>query len=156
MNGHTESLPTPHGSYWDASASEHKLAVATTVGEALIVEGLPLRVSARNNLCHGPIVGLRFVYGRQAVAYACRDGAIGLWNIQYNTTSARTQLEGHADLITVSAAGDYIVAAGGNGTLAVIDLNTDLITAYKGHGFRLTSITAPTREHPVLISADVH
>jgi WD40 repeat protein len=67
----------------------------------------------------------------------------------------RAQLEGHADMIITSSAGDYIIAAGGNGTVTVLDLHTDLIASYKGHGFRLTSLTSPTTEHPFLISADV-
>ena len=39
--------------------------------------------------------------------------------------------------------------------MAVLDLTTGLVASYKGHGFRLTSITPPRSEHPVVISADV-
>jgi len=153
-NGSSEPFAVPDGSYWNANASEHKLAIATTRGQALILEGSPLHITAQYNLCHGPIVGLRFIHGQPSVAYACREGAIGIWDLQQGTAVHRAQLDGHADLITVSTEGDYIVAAGGNGTVMVLDLYTNLAASYKGHGFRLTSITPPRREHPFLISAD--
>jgi len=154
-NGDLERFPLPEISCWNASASEHKLAVATTNGQAFIVEGFPSHVAARADLCHGPIAVLQFIPGRRSIAYGCREGAMGIWDLQQGTVSSRAQLEGHADLIAASPAGDYIVAAGNNGIVTVLDLDTDLVSSYKGHGFRLTSITPPTQEHPFLISADV-
>jgi hypothetical protein len=142
-------------SRWAVRASEHELALATARGQAVVLESFPLRVAARAELCPGPITSLDFVPGRRSIAYACREGTIGLWELQRGTVMPRAQLEGHADLISASPAGDYIVAAGGNGTVVVLDLDTDLVTFYKGHGFRLTSITPPTPEHPFVISGDV-
>jgi WD40 repeat protein len=55
----------------------------------------------------------------------------------------------------VSKDGDYLVAAGGNGTITVIDLQTSLVTSYKGHRARLTAMATPTREYPFFLSADV-
>jgi WD40 repeat protein len=154
-DGQSEVLPLPGIACWTSGASEHKLALATTTGQAFIIESSPLHVTAQADLCHGPVAGLRFIPKRRDVAYACRAGAVGIWDLQRGTVSPRVQLEGHADLIAASPTGDYIVAAGGNGTVMVLDLYTDLIASYKGHGFRLTSITPPTPEHPFLISADV-
>jgi WD40 repeat protein len=140
---------------WAVGASEHELALATADGQAVVLESFPLRVAARAKLCPGPISSLDFVPGRRSIAYACRDGTIGLWELQRGTVTPRAQVEGHADLIRTSPAGDYIVATGGNGTVIVLDLDTDLVTFYKGHGFRLTSITPPTPEYPFVISGDV-
>jgi WD40 repeat protein len=55
----------------------------------------------------------------------------------------------------VDVSGEYIVAAGGNGTVTLFDLNTDLATSYKGHESRVTAITLPTPEYPFVLSADV-
>lgn len=153
-NGDSEKFSLPELSQWAASASEHKLALATTRGQAVILESFPLHVAARAELCHGPIAGLAFVPGRQSIAYACREGAIGIWDLRRGEVSPRAQLEGNVNLITTSPTGDYIIAAGGNGTITVLDLYTDLIASYKGHGFRPTSLTPPTPEHPFLISGD--
>ncbi|HEX7842740.1 MAG TPA: WD40 repeat domain-containing serine/threonine-protein kinase [Kofleriaceae bacterium] len=155
MNRDEERFSLPELSGWVVKASEHELALATARGQAVVLDSFPLRVAARATLCPGPITSLDFVPGRRSIAYACRDGTIGLWELQRGTVRPRAQLEGHADLISASPAGDYIVAAGGNGTVIVLDLETDLVTFYKGHGFRLTSITPPTPEHPFVISGDV-
>jgi WD40 repeat protein len=154
-NGASERYSLPDISRWAPSTSEHQLAVATTNGEVVILGSFPARVVARTTLCHGPTTGLRFIPGRRSFAYACKDGEIGIWDVQGGTARPRTRLEGHADLITTSAAGDYLIAAGGNGIVTVLDLQTDLIASYRGHGFRLTSLTPPTPEQPFVISGDV-
>jgi len=155
MNGDSQPFSVPDSLHWDASASDHQLALATTRGQAFILESFPLKVAAaRNELCHGSVVGIRFIPGQRSVAYGCREGTVGIWDLQRGVVSPRVQLEGHADRITVSPTGDYIIAAGGNGAVTVIDLQTNLVASYKGHGFRLTSITPPTPERPFLISAD--
>jgi WD40 repeat protein len=152
MNGDSEVFPVPGISHW--GAGEGKLALATARGQALVLESFPARVAVRATLCQGPIADLRFISGR-GIAYACRAGAIGIWDLHRGTITPRAQLEGHADRIAASATGDYIVAAGGNGTVIVLDLDTDLIASYRGHGLLVTSITPPTPDHPFLISADV-
>ena len=156
LNGDSEPFSVPDSLNWDTRASEHKLALATTTGLAVILEAFPAHVSARADLCHGPIVGIQFIPGRQSIAYACREGAAGIWDLERGTVTPRTQIEGHADLLAVSSTGDYIIVAGGNGTVTVLDLVTDLIASYKGHGSRLTSVTPSSPEHPFLISADAH
>jgi WD40 repeat protein len=155
MNGDSEQFAPADVSRWNTSASEHQVAFATPGGQTLIVEAFPAHIVARADLCRGAISNLRFIPGRRSIAYACREGTVGIWDPQEATARPRAQLEGHADFITVSPAGEYIVAAGGNGTVTVIDLVTDLIASYKGHGFRLMSITPPSAEHPFVISADV-
>ena len=152
MNGDAEVFPLPGIAGW--RAGEGKLALATARGQALVLDSFPARVTARADLCRGPIADQRFISGR-GIAYACREGAVGIWDLQRGTVTPRAQLEGHADLIAASPDGDYIVAAGGNGTVIVLDLYTDLIASYRGHGLRVTSITPPTPEHPFLISVDV-
>jgi hypothetical protein len=156
LTGEARSFAAPDGSYWDTSASDHQLVFATTTGQASILDGAPIRVAARADLCHGPVVGLRFIPGRHWVAYACREGALGIWDPQTGAITPRAQLDGHADLVTTSQAGDCVVAADGNGTITMLDLATDLISSYKGHGFRLSALTPPTSEYRYLVSADMH
>jgi WD40 repeat protein len=155
MNGQTQTLLVPDGSLWDASAADHRMVLATTRGEGLLVEFSPVRVTNRANLCHDAVSGLKFLPGQRTVAYSCKEGTVGTWDLQTGMISPLAHLEGHADMVAVSKAGDYLVAAGGNGTLTVIDLYTNLVTSYKGHRSRLTSISPPTREFPFFLSADV-
>ena len=139
---------------WAIDPGRGEVALATSGGQALIVDG-SLQVTARVELCHGPAAGVQFIPGRRRVAYACRDGAIGTWDLARNAVTSRARLEGHADQIATSADGDYVIAAGGNGTVTVLDLTTDLIATYLGHGFRLTTLTPPGPGQPFLISGDV-
>jgi eukaryotic-like serine/threonine-protein kinase len=153
-SGESEQFPLADISRLTTSASEHQVAIATRDGQAIVLEAFPARIVARRSLCHGSIAGLRFIPGQRSIAYACKEGALGTWDPSRDTTRLRAQLEGHADFITTSPTGEYILA-GGNGTVTVIDLSTELIASYMGHGFRLLSITPPSAEHSFVISADV-
>jgi WD40 repeat protein len=154
LSGESEPFAYSDPSFWDASASDHQLVIGTTTGQAVVLSGFPLRVVARSEPCHGLIIGLQFIPGRHSVAYACRDGAIGIWDVQRGAVDRRMQLEGNADLVTTSADGDYVIASSGTGAISVLDLATDIIASYKGHKVRLTRLTPPTAEYPFLISAD--
>ncbi len=155
MSGASERYALPGFSRWAPSTTEHRMALATTQGEAVILESFPTRVVARTTLCHGPTAELQFIPGRRSIAYACSDGALGTWDIQHDTVRPRAQLEGHADFIAAGTTGDYVIAAGGNGIVTVLDLETDLIASYRGHGVRLTCLMSPTPEQPFIISGDV-
>jgi WD40 repeat protein len=153
-SGDSEQFPLDNISRWTTSASEHQVAIATSDGQAIVIEAFPARIVTRLSLCDGSIAGLRFIPGQRSIAYACKEGAVGIWDLSRGTARLRAQLGGRADFITMSPTGEYIVV-GGNRTVTVIDLNTGLIASYVGHGFRLLSITPPSSEHPFVISADV-
>jgi WD40 repeat protein len=153
--GESERFELAGISRWAASASDHELALGLRGGGAVVVDSFPSQIVARTDLCPGPITNLQYIPGRRSIAYACREGTVGIWDVQQNIVRRRGRLEGHAEFVTVSPAGDYVVAAGGNGTVTVIDLVTDLISSYRGHGVRLASLTPPSPQHPFVISADV-
>jgi WD40 repeat protein len=153
LTGELQTLRVPDGAMLDASANG--VALATTRGQGVLAEIDPLRVTAQENLCHDRVTGLRFVPGKHALAYACKDGTVGIWDPRRGVFTQRMHLEGNADLLAVSATGDYLLAAAENGTLAALDLETDLVTSYRGHEFRLTFIAPPTREYPFFLSGDV-
>ncbi len=156
LTGDAEAFALPGIVRWEADAPNHQLALATASGQAVVLAGFPLRVEARSELCHGLIFALRFLADRGSVAYACRAGSVGVWDLRRGTVTPRVQLEGVAGEIATSPEGDYIIATSGNGTITVLDLTTDLIALYKGHGFRPTAVTEPTAEHPFVISGDAH
>ena len=153
--GAPQRFPTAGFSYWATSARDHTLVFATADGRALLFAGTPFRLAVQAELCHGEVNSVQFVPGGAGVAYACQSGTVGIWDPQRGTVTPRAQLEGHAGLVVTSADGDYLVAGGGNGIVTVIDLQTRLVASYKGHGFRLTSLSPPTPEHPFVISADI-
>ena len=152
--GDSEKLTAPGGGQWDSDAINHDFAFSNIHGEIFVVKNFPARVVAHRQVCHSAVVGFRFIPGEPAIGYACRDGAVGRWDLRIESVETLAQLEGHTALINVSSSGEYLMAAGGNGALAIIDLRTELTSIYRGHGFRLTSITPPTREFPFVVSAD--
>jgi WD40 repeat protein len=155
MTGDRQPLLVGDPFLWDASPRDQRMVLATMKGEGLLVETSPVRVTSHATICHDTVSGLKFLPGQRAVAYSCREGTVGTWNLQTGAITPLVHLQGHADMIAVSKAGDYLVAAGGNGTFTVIDLHTNLVTSYKGHRSRLTAISPPTPNYPFLISADV-
>ncbi|HEU4733120.1 MAG TPA: WD40 repeat domain-containing serine/threonine-protein kinase [Kofleriaceae bacterium] len=152
--GEPQRFPLPGFMYWDASPGARELVYVTGKGEGVLFQGWPVKIAARAELCRGPVSGIQFIPGRRSAAYVCREGTLGIWDLEHNLATPRAQLEGHADQVAASPTGDYIVAYGGNGAITLIDLRTDLVSTYRGHGFRLTSLTPPTRDHPFVISAD--
>ncbi|HZJ67011.1 MAG TPA: protein kinase [Kofleriaceae bacterium] len=154
VTGDSERFDLAGLALWTPNAGEHEIVLATRTGAAMVVETFPARVAQRADLCPGTITNLKSIPGRRSIAYACREGTIGVWDLQQGAVRRRAQLEGHADFVLTSPGGDYIVAAGGNGTVTVIDLVTDLIASYKGHGVRLTSLSPPSPDHPFVISGD--
>src|SRR5262249_42078534 len=72
-------LEFPDRSYWDASPDEHLFAIATIHGQVSILEGSPVRLAARRDLCRGRIAGIQFIPGRRSLAYACMEGTVGIW-----------------------------------------------------------------------------
>jgi WD40 repeat protein len=153
-SGRSESIDAPDNSFWDADSNRRRFAVSDTKGGAVILEGSPIRVIARATLCQGTPIGLQFVPKRNSIAYACREGNIGIWDIERGTSILKAQLDRNATIMTVSDTGDHIVAGGGNGTVTVLDLRTDLVASYKGHESRITALTAPTSEYPFAVSGD--
>ncbi|HET7499768.1 MAG TPA: WD40 repeat domain-containing serine/threonine-protein kinase [Kofleriaceae bacterium] len=152
--GEPQRFPLPGFSYWDASPDAHELVYVTGRGQGFVFQGWPAKIVARAELCRGPVIGVQFIPGRRSAAYGCRDGAVGIWDLEHGVGTPRAQLEGHAEWVTTGPTGEYIVAGSSNGTITVIDLRTELASSYRGHGFRLTSLTPPTPEHPFIISAD--
>jgi hypothetical protein len=152
--GDEASFPVADLMQWETSARDHALAFATANGQATVLAGSPFRVVAHDQLCRGLLFSVRFLAERHSVAFACRDGAVGIWDLQRGTVTPRLQLEASADVLATSLDGDYVIATSGTGTISVLDLATDLIASYKGHGTRLTSIAAPAQDYPFLISAD--
>jgi WD40 repeat protein len=149
------TLWTTRSSAWDAEAHDHLLALGTPKGEAYIATIDPPHMRSHEVICQSAVSGIKFIPFRSSVAYACKDGTIGTWDLQTGVVLSRVRLEGHAERVAASAAGDYIIAAGGNGALTVFDLVTELATTYKGHGFRLIAISPPSEEYKFFISGDV-
>jgi len=155
LDGGRTTFPVQDGSAWDARADTRSLAFGTAWGQASVLALDPPRVAASVELCRDRVVGLRFLPGQAGLVYACRAGAIGTWNPERGAPALRVQLDGRIDRIVIDPAGSYVVAAGTNGAVSVVDLETGLTASYRGHGFRLFALAAPTPEHPFVISGDV-
>jgi WD40 repeat protein len=154
MNGETQTLTIHSNFVWEAIPNEHRIVLGTEHGDAIYVDNAPLRALNRVSICHGSVVGIKMLPGRHTIAYACREGAIGTWDLKSHSIIQLTHLEGHADALAVSEAGDYVIAVGGNRAVVVFDLLANIVTSYRGHEFRLTSVSAPTVDYPYFVSAD--
>ncbi|HET9622342.1 MAG TPA: serine/threonine-protein kinase [Kofleriaceae bacterium] len=157
LDGRTESYAHPDTTQWDFDPARHAMVYATAGGDALHLATHPLREVASASLCHGAINSLRFVPGaRPLVAYACREGTVGTWDLARGAVTPRLRLDGQANLVEPSAAGDRVLAAGARGGFAMIDLATDFVTQYRGHNFRVMALRVADADPPFLISADTH
>ena len=154
-NGGTQKLIDPDGSLWDSNPSAHQLVLATNRGEVLLADTRDLHIAKTAILCHGAISGLKVLPRKQIIAFACKEGTIGIWSPGDGAITPKAHLEGHANLLEADASGGYLVAAGDSGVLTVIDLETSIICILKGQQFRLTAISPPTAEYPLLLSADL-
>jgi WD40 repeat protein len=156
MNGSTQTLMIHDNFQWDAIPSEHRIILATQHGgDGLQIAAAPLRIVSHTQLCHGAPTGLKVLPGKHVAAYSCRDGTVGTWDLEGQTVVPIMHMDGHVDAIATSSAGDYLMAAGGNGSLAVVDLKTNLTSSYRGHEFRVTALVPPTQQYPYFISGDV-
>jgi WD40 repeat protein/tRNA A-37 threonylcarbamoyl transferase component Bud32 len=150
----SEVFAVSENSYWDSSPDEHLFALTNIHGQVSVMTGSPVRLLARAELCQSRFAGLQFVPGRRSIAYACRNGVVGIWDVRRKTLTRQLHIEGHADHIAVSPDGDYVIVAGGTGTVTILDLVTDLVASYRGHEFRINAIAPPTPEYPMVISGD--
>ena len=154
-SGDIRALADPDGSLWDIGPSEHQIVLATTTGRAYIADVSSLRIGSSAQLCRDSVSGLKSIQKKGVVAFACKEGTIGIWDPRTMAITTKAHIDGHANILEVSASADYIVAAGNKGTLAVVDLRTDLVTSLVGQGFRITAISPPTKEYPFFLSGDV-
>jgi WD40 repeat protein len=154
-NGEIQEVIAPDGTLWDTGPVDHDLVYASSKGDLFLVSTDNPRITKRARVCHDAVSGLKSLPAKQAVAYACKEGTVGIWTPANGTIKPVTHLEGHANLLEVSPSGDYLVAAGDNGVLAVSDLQTGITSSLKGQGFELNVISAPTPDYPFLLSADI-
>ena len=156
VDGQTEMLAVSGVATWAVDAVQHRLALATEDGRASIFDGRPLHLVGHADLCHGAIIDLQFIPEKADLAYSCGQGAVGTWDPKLAAPSPPVQLEGSGIALYVSSNGEYIVASGPTGVVTVIDLVTGLVASYRGHQYRVIFAAPPTREFPLVISADVH
>jgi serine/threonine protein kinase/WD40 repeat protein len=155
VNGTVQSLVDPDGGLWDIGPTEHQLAVGTYTGKIYLLDTRTLDVSAHVQPCHSLVSGLKSLPTQRVVAFACKEGLIGIWDPKDGSIIPKAHIDGHANMLAVSDSGDYLVAAGDKGTLILIDLQTAISSSLEGQGFRITKISAPTSEYPFILSVDV-
>ena len=132
----------PGGSYWDTDPAGHQLVFGTTRGRASVLDTATLRVTAQIELCHELVSGVKLIPGRRAVAYTCQDGTLGTWDLRTGALAVHGHGAGRPSLLTVSADGQFVLAAG-NQTVFVLDRETGLVATYLGHRYPLSAIAPP-------------
>jgi WD40 repeat protein len=155
-DGTMRRLRDPDGSLWDVGPNEREVAVATITGQAYLVDADSLRVTAREQLCRDAVSGLRSISRRHVVAFACKEGTIGVWDPRKRAISIKAHVDGHANILEVDTTGDYMVAASNKGLATLIDLQTGLATTFIGQRARITALAPPTSDYPFFLSGDRH
>ena len=153
LAGATQRYAAPDGNQWNGDARTHELVIASRRDRAVIVDGLALRQVASADICHGEITNVKLIPGRHMVAYGCKDGSLGTWGFENQALTLRAHLAGRPSALEVSADGDYVLASG-NEDVVVLDLQTQLVTTYKGHHFLVSEIAPPLPGGRVFSSAD--
>jgi WD40 repeat protein len=152
--GQPTTLTLPDRLYDDVDSQSRRIVVGSLQGSAVFGEGAPWHVAARAQLCNDAIAGVRLIPHRREIAYACKEGTVGLWSPDHGMVTPRFHTADHADLVTVSPDGEYVIVSGGKANVYVLDLTTDLLATYHGPEFRPTVIIPPTAEAPFVISGD--
>ena len=83
--------------FWDASADGRSMVLGTIRGQGNLVDLAHMNITKRITLCHSSVSAAKFIPQQAAVAYSCKEGTIGTWNLQTNETAPLVHLEGHAD-----------------------------------------------------------
>jgi WD40 repeat protein len=154
-DGAVQKFDDPDGSLWERGVAAHQLVIATVKGQAYLLDTDDLRVSARTQLCHDPIAGLHTLRTAGVVAYACREGTVGIWDPRRGSITPKAHLDGHGGRLEATVAGDMLLAAGDKGVVTSIDLARGTVLPLRGHTAELAAIAAPTAEFPLAISGDV-
>lgn len=145
----------PDSAQWDNTVGGQQVAISTASGAAVILDVATRKITQRAQLCHGALAGFRYLHRPAAMAFACREGTVGTWSVATTAIDVLGHLDGHADILSVNDNDEYVLAGGGNGMFAVFDLRTGLTSMYRGHGTRLTWISAPTTEYPYFLTGDI-
>ncbi|HZJ62007.1 MAG TPA: WD40 repeat domain-containing protein, partial [Kofleriaceae bacterium] len=152
--GNPKVFNDPDAELWAPGPGEHQMAMSTTTGQVYFIDTGDVRVTVRTQPCHDVVSGLRTLPGKGLVAYACREGTIGVIDPRTGAITPKAHLDGHASRIEVSSSGEYLVAMGDKGTPTLIDLQTQIATPYLGQATQLTAVAPPDDEYPFVLSAD--
>jgi WD40 repeat protein len=138
----------------DASNDLQWIAVGTASGTVVIVDATSRQIVHQEAVCKGHVNRLRISSPRSAVAYACQDGDVGIWDPARNKPSVLAHTDGGAAVVAVSADGRYLVAGANNGRLLAVDLTTQRLNWYLGHATRITEVQPPSSSYPYIVAGD--
>jgi WD40 repeat protein len=138
-----------------ATSSElHVIAVTTADGELVVIDSRTDQIVQRQTVCQGYLPRAAVLPGRSAIAYACRRGDVGLWDLTSRSASQLTHVDGGAASVAGSADGRYVIAGGINGSVVIHDATTGMVTSYLGHGSSVLVVQPPSPGFPLLSSGD--
>jgi WD40 repeat protein len=154
LDGAVAPFTAPDGG-WEASPRDHLFALTNARGEAYLVDPATRAISDRTKLCHELPISVKVVPGTRTIAFACQEGTIGLWDLARHTTRSLAQVEGRAASVWVSESGRQVFATNETGTITMVDLDSQLVSLFRGHAYRVLVVAPPNAEFPQLISGDV-
>ena len=139
----------------DVSQDRHAMAFGTGDGTGLLVDAAARRIG-EVKLCVGSVGTVQFVPGTPQIAYGCKNGIVGLWDLAKSTVAPIASLQGAVDYLAVSSDRRELAAGGSSGIVSVIDLQGGIVTSYLGHNLRISGLAAPDAAYPFFVSSDVN
>ena len=132
----------------------HLVASGTEDGQLVAIDPRTEQIVQRRSVCKGYVNKPFLFRTRPAIAYACRDGDVGVWDLARDQADVVVRLSGGATRVAGSADGRYLIAGSVDGVVALHDFATGVSSSYLGHSFRITMLLPPTPGSPRIVTGD--
>ena len=144
-----------------ADAAGERIAIGDDSGAITLASPLAalqgqLPPQASLAVCRKQINAVAFVPHSGLIAYACRDGIVGVVreDAPRLVTVDSFATAGTAIDVRTDPSGHYLIAFDEANTVFAYDLETRLVSRYIGHGTKVTYIAAHTADLPFVASGD--
>lgn len=132
------------------------LAIGTRDGSVHIIDLKAMRSTLVAKACEGTVNSVKFIPGRQLVAFACQQGWVGTIELKTGSARPRFPTERAAYALATSLDGRLLVAGGESAIVYVYDIETSFVTPYRGHAATISVLTISGDDTNRLLSADVN
>ncbi|HEU4734231.1 MAG TPA: serine/threonine-protein kinase [Kofleriaceae bacterium] len=154
-DGSPAELSVPKASVLDVSEQLRIAAVGTGAGTLAVIDTRTSEIVARETICRGYVNAVHVVPARPAIAYACEDGDVGIWDLEQRARSVVGYADGGVIALSATSDGRFLLAGSKNGKLLTYDFATRMVNTYLGHGIRIVVLLPPSPALPYIVSADV-
>jgi eukaryotic-like serine/threonine-protein kinase len=140
---------------WGLDSRHNRVAAGGLDGTVMLAELHDLRAVTFVPVCNAALNAVR-LQDDSSVAYACQDGAFGIWNFETETPVVRRTMNGAALVLDASEDGRYAVFGGDDRDVYLFDAFSRTVSRFRGHAAAVTTVLAPGARFPNAASADAN